>query len=71
MHEINSFKGEDSQTAKIAAMRQLFRSCQSTDELRFLVRSLANTGLRIGLSTKSVEKCLIDYFDSFADKYAA
>ena len=26
------------------------------------MRSFANTGLRIGLSTKSVEKCVIDYF---------
>jgi len=35
------------------------------------VRSFANTGLRIGLSTKSVEKCLNQYFESFADQETA
>lgn len=48
-------------------MIELFRKCQSNDELRFLVRSFANTGLRIGLSTKSVEKCIIDYFKNNND----
>ena len=33
-----------------------------------MVRSFANTGLRIGLSTKSVEKCILDYFDEEREK---
>ena len=49
-------------------MVDLCRKCQSDDELRFLVRSFANTGLRIGLSTKSVEKCVIEYFNQAENK---
>ena len=52
-------------------MVRLYRDCQSLDELRFLVRSFANTGLRIGLSTKSVEKCILDFFTSDSEKNAA
>jgi len=44
-------------------LSQLFLSCKSDDELRYLVRSFSNTGLRIGLSSKSVEKCILDYFE--------
>ena len=52
-------------------MVRLFKDCQSLDELRFLVRSFANTGLRIGLSTKSVEKCILDFFTSSNKKETA
>lgn len=33
-----------------------------------MVRSFANTGLRIGLSTKSVEKCILDFFEDESNK---
>lgn len=46
----------------------MFRNCRSDDELRYLVRSFANTGLRIGLSSKSVEKCILDFFNEEASK---
>ena len=59
---LNKMTGEESVQRKIDLMASLCHQCQSDDELRFLVRSFANTGLRIGLSTKSVEKCVIDYF---------
>ena len=52
-------------------MVKLYRDCQSVDELRFLVRSFANTGLRIGLSTKSVENCILDFFTSGTEEHAA
>ena len=51
-------------------MAKLYRDCQSVDELRFLVRSFANTGLRIGLSTKSVENCILDFFTSGTEEHA-
>lgn len=57
-NSINELTGQDSVAAKIEFMQQLFSRCKSDDELRFLVRSFADTGLRIGLSTKSVEKCV-------------
>jgi hypothetical protein len=63
MKEINTLEGSDSQSQKIEMLSNLFLSCKSDDELRYLVRSFANTGLRIGLSSKSVEKCILDYFD--------
>ena len=46
----------------------LFSQCCSDDELRYLVRSFASTGLRIGLSSKSVEKCILDFFDGEAQR---
>ena len=61
---LNSLTGDDSVQKKVDLMANLSKKCQSEDELRFLVRSFANTGLRIGLSTKSVEKCIIEYFKS-------
>jgi hypothetical protein len=33
-----------------------------------MVRSFASTGLRIGLSTKSVEKCILDFFEDELNK---
>lgn len=59
---MNSLSGDESVQKKIDLMVELQKRCQSEDEIRFLVRSFANTGLRIGLSTKSVEKCIIEYF---------
>ena len=64
---LNSFTGDDSVQKKIDMMAELCKSCHSDDELRFLVRSFANTGLRIGLSTKSVEKCIISYFQNLEE----
>ena len=71
MHYINSFKGEDSTLKKLAMMQQLYKQCQSEDELRYLVRSFSKNGLRIGLSKKSIEKCLLEYFESFSDRSVA
>jgi hypothetical protein len=34
-----------------------------------MVRSFASTGLRIGLSTKSVEKCILDFFEDANHMY--
>ena len=68
MAEMNSLTGGDSQQLKIDRMVKLYRDCQSPEELRFLVRSFANTGLRIGLSTKSVENCILEFFTNSADE---
>lgn len=62
MNTINKMTGEDSVTQKVTFMVGLYNQCQTEDELRYLVRSFANTGLRIGLSTKSVEQCITDHF---------
>jgi hypothetical protein len=40
----------------------MFKMASSDDELRYLVRSFANTGLRIGLSTKTVESTVYERF---------
>ena len=68
MAEMNSLTGGDSQQMKTDRMVKLYRDCQSLEELRFLVRSFANTGLRIGLSTKSVENCILEYFTTSTDE---
>ena len=60
---MNSLRGDESVQRKVDLISGLCEQCQSDDELRFLVRSFANTGLRIGLKTKSIEKCIIDYFN--------
>ena len=66
--DINALTGDDSVMKKVDLIGSLCQLCQSDDELRFLVRSFANTGLRMGLSTKSVEKCIIEYFTNLADE---
>jgi ATP-dependent DNA ligase len=63
MKAINALEGHDSQAQKVDMLCAMFRECSSDDELRYLVRSFANTGLRIGLSSKSVEKCILDFFE--------
>lgn len=63
MKEINALEGTDSTTQKLDMLVALFMRTQSDDELRYLVRSFANTGLRIGLSSKSVENCIMRYFE--------
>ena len=63
MKEINAFEGHESQSMKLEKLSGLFLKTKTDDELRYLVRSFANTGLRIGLSSKSVEKCILDFFE--------
>lgn len=65
---MNSLRGDDSVKGKVDLIVKLCQECQSDDELRFLVRSFANTGLRIGLRTKSIEKCTIDYFKNMEEE---
>ena len=48
-------QGDDSVERKVSYIANMFKMASSDDELRYLVRSFANTGLRIGLSTKTVE----------------
>jgi hypothetical protein len=60
MNEINSMQGEDSVDHKVDFIANLFKLASSDDELRYLVRSFANSGLRIGLSTKTVENVIHD-----------
>lgn len=63
MKEINALEGLDSTAEKLDMLSALFLRTRSDDELRYLVRSFSNTGLRIGLSSKSVENCIIQYFE--------
>lgn len=63
MKEINALEGLDSTAEKLDMLNALFLRTRSDDELRYLVRSFSNTGLRIGLSSKSVENCIIQYFE--------
>jgi hypothetical protein len=60
MDKINQMQGDDSVESKINYMVTLFQTASSDDELRYLVRSFANTGLRIGLSTKTVENVVCE-----------
>jgi hypothetical protein len=48
----------------VSYVAQMFKMASSDDELRYLVRSFANTGLRIGLSTKTVENVIHDKLES-------
>jgi hypothetical protein len=62
MKDINSLEGHESTGMKLDCLVDLFGRTRTEDELRYLVRSFSNTGLRIGLSSKSVESCILDYF---------
>lgn len=64
MNQINSLQGDDSVERKVSYVAQMFKMASSDDELRYLVRSFANTGLRIGLSTKTVENVIHDKLES-------
>ena len=55
-------QGDDSVEKKVAFIASMFKMASTDDELRYLVRSFANTGLRIGLSTKTVENTVTDRF---------
>ena len=55
-------EGEDSVDRKTSYIAGMFKMASQDDELRYLVRSFANTGLRIGLSTKTVENTVIERF---------
>ena len=60
-------EGEDSVERKIAHLAVLFQKAATDDELRDLVRSFATTGLRIGLSTKSVENIIYEFYQDSED----
>ena len=49
MSEISEMQGKDSVQNKIIYMANMFSQSKTDDELRYIVRSFANTGLRIGL----------------------
>ena len=63
MNQINSMQGEVSVDRKVDFIASMFRMASTDDELRYLVRSFANTGLRIGLSTKTVESTVHEKFE--------
>jgi ATP-dependent DNA ligase len=48
---------------KVDFIASMFKMASTDDELRYLVRSFANTGLRIGLSTKTVESTVHEKFE--------
>ena len=58
MNLINGMDGEDSVVHKVTYISSLLKLASTDDELRSLVRSFANQGLRIGLSTKTVENVI-------------
>lgn len=58
MNLINGMDGEDSVVHKVTYISSLLKLASTDDELRYLVRSFANQGLRIGLSTKTVENVI-------------
>lgn len=62
MSEISEMQGKDSVKNKVSYMANMFRQSNTDDELRYIVRSFANTGLRIGLSTKIVENVVLEEF---------
>ena len=64
MSEISEMQGKDSVQNKIVYMANMFSSSKTDDELRYIVRSFANTGLRIGLSTKIVENVVLEEFQN-------
>ena len=61
MSAINDIEGYESTEAKIQYIcAHLLNQVSSDDEMRYLVRMFANTGLRIGLSTRSVENIITE-----------
>ena len=64
MTQINNMQGEDSVERKVDFIASMFKMASTDDELRYLVRSFANTGLRIGLSTKTVESTVHERYGS-------
>ena len=63
-------EGEDSTEGKITFLSNMFKQASSDDELRYLVRSFANKGLRIGLSIKSVENVILEkYLDDDLEQF--
>ena len=57
-----SMQGANSQVKKIDAIQSLFERCKNSIELKYLVRCLnPATGLRIGLSSKSMEKSFLEH----------
>jgi DNA ligase 1 len=49
-------------------MEDMFLKCKEAVELKYLVRMLSPAGLRIGISNKSFEKCLLSYISSLPNK---
>ena len=64
MSQINALEGESSVEKKINLISSIINAASTDDELRYIVRSFANTGLRIGLSTKTVENVIHDRFEN-------
>lgn len=59
-------QGNDSRERKMEVIQTLYKRCGSPLSLKYLVRSLnPTTGLRIGLSGRSLEKCFL----KFAEEY--
>jgi ATP-dependent DNA ligase len=60
--DLASQTGPESTQKKIDRVIKLFKMCQSPIEIKYLVRSLnPAVGLRIGLSSKSMEKVLLEH----------
>jgi ATP-dependent DNA ligase len=61
MDTIDSMQGEDSTGEKIDFLAHLFQNCHCEESLRYIVRGCAvKAGLRIGISTKTVENVIHD-----------
>ena len=59
-------QGNDSRERKMEVIQLLYKRCGSPLSLKYLVRSLnPTTGLRIGLSGKSLEKCFLKFAEDY------
>ena len=60
-----SMQGDQSQDKKIEHLLHLYALCRNPLEIKYVVRQLqTSAGLRIGLSTKSIENILIEHFQA-------
>lgn len=58
---LSSESGLDSQSRKLDTLFDLYGRCGSSIELKYIIRCLHPSGLRIGLSSKSMEASLLEY----------
>ena len=65
---LSNVHGIGSEAKKLQIMDDLYKRCQQAVELKYLVRMLSPAGLRIGISNKSFEKCLLNYISSLQNK---
>lgn len=63
--------GQNSQSRKMDAIFDLYECCRSSLEMKFIIRCLHPSGLRIGLSSKSMEKSLLEYLSSLENDHDA